>query len=85
MGMVVLLLPARVEDLSLGPEAASRLSELGISYAALLRDHEGTALLLDGRSFDPDRSADAALRAVGAGGPARTLHPLAQMSVRSSA
>jgi len=79
--MVVLLLPTRVRDLSLGPEATSRLADLGVTYAALLSDEEGVAVVLDGSLFDPTTSARAALSAIGAGGEARMLHPLAQVSV----
>jgi hypothetical protein len=79
--MVVLLLPARVGDLSLGPEVTARLSALGISFAALLADEEGVAVILDGSRFDPPRSVEAALTALGGGAPSRTLSPLAQISV----
>jgi hypothetical protein len=77
--MTVVLLAARARDLSLGPEAASRLADLGVTYAALLADDEGVAVVLDGRRFDPARSVDAALGAIGCSDPGRALHPLAQL------
>lgn len=79
--MVVLLLAARVQDLTLGPEAVSRLTSMGVTYAALLSDEEGVAVVLDGVRFDPTASARAALTAIGAASVTRTLRPLAQMSV----
>jgi hypothetical protein len=77
--MTIVLLAARARDLSLGPEAASRLAGLGVTYAALLADDEGVAVVLDGRRFDPVRSVDAALAAIGCSGPVRALRPLAQL------
>jgi hypothetical protein len=77
--MTIVLLAARPRDLSLGPEAASRLAELGVTYAALLADEDGVAVVLDGRRFDPVRSVDAALGAIGCSGPVRALSPLAQL------
>jgi hypothetical protein len=84
MGMVALLLPAQVGELSLGPEVAARLTALGVTFAALLADDEGVAVILDGSRFDPARSAAAALAALGGGPPSRTLTPLAQISVSSA-
>jgi hypothetical protein len=81
MAMVMLLLDAATEDLSLGPEVASRLSNLGVSFAALLSDDEGVALILDGQRFDPNRSVGAALTALGGPGAARTLRPLSQVLI----
>jgi hypothetical protein len=77
--MTILLLAVRPGDLSLGPEAASRLAGLGVTYAALLADEDGVAVVFDGRRFDPARSVRAALGAIGCSGPARALTPLAQL------
>jgi hypothetical protein len=77
--MTVVLLDADPRDLSLGPETAARLGDLGITYAALLADEDGVAVLLDGRRFDPVRSASAALAAMGSGVSARALTPVAQL------
>jgi hypothetical protein len=81
MSMVVLLLSVDAATLSLGPEAAGTLAELGVTFAAVMADREGAALILDGRGFDPDSSLRAALRAVTSEQAARTLRPLAQLSV----
>jgi hypothetical protein len=84
MGMVVVLLAARAEDLSLGPETTARLAQLGVTYAALLSDDEGAAVLLDGARFRPERSTGAALDAIAGQVGGRTLRPLAQMSIPAS-
>jgi hypothetical protein len=81
--MVVMVVTDRPEHLSLGPEASARLADLGVTFAAVLADDDGVAILLDGSRFDPDRSTRAAVEAIGGGGIARTLRPLAQMTVPS--
>jgi hypothetical protein len=84
MGMCIVLLAARAEDLSLGPETTARLAQLGVTYAALLSDDEGTAVVLDGTRFNPERSTAAAIGAIGGRVGGRMLRPLAQMSVPGS-
>lgn len=84
MGMIMLLLAVPAGDLSLGPEATTRLAHLGVTYAALLTDDEGVSVIIDGSMFDPERSTPAALAAIGAGAAARTLRPVAQMSLSST-
>jgi hypothetical protein len=82
MGMVVVLLAQDPQGLSLGSEASSRLADLGVTYAAVLQDPDGVAVVLEGRRFDP-ASTPTALRAMGAGSPKRQLVPVAQMAVRT--
>lgn len=81
MGMAMFLVPAEVGQLSLGPEAASRLATLGVTFASVLSDEEGTAVVLDGVGFDPSRSGGAALEAIGARHPIRRLEPIAQLAI----
>ncbi len=82
MAMVVLLLSARQEEISLGPEAAARLAAQGVTRAAVLRDRDEIAVLLEGWAFDPSRSIDAAVEAVvGTGGQCRRLSSVAEVSV----
>lgn len=82
MGMVVLLVSARQEEIALGPEAAARLAAQGITRAAVLRDHDDIAVVLEGWAFEPSRSIDAAVEAVvGTGGACRRLSAVSEMSV----
>lgn len=83
MGMAVFLIAGGMARLSLGPEAASRLAILGVTFATLLSDDEGTAVVLDGVAFDPSTSGRAALEAIGARDPIRTLEPVAQLAIPS--
>jgi len=83
MGMVVVVLAEAAGDLTLGSEASSRLADLGVTYAAILTDDEGVAVVLEGRRFDASVSTPDALRAIGARFPGRALSPIAQMSVRN--
>jgi hypothetical protein len=81
--MVVVILAQEPEGLSLGSEASARLADLGVTYAAILKDPDGVAVVLEGRRFDPGASASSALHAMGAGSSQRQLEPIAQMSVRN--
>jgi hypothetical protein len=58
--MIVMLYPARIRDVSVGSEEAAALAELGVTYAAVLKDDKSTAVLLQGWAFDPDRSGQVA-------------------------
>jgi hypothetical protein len=80
MAMVVLVLPARA-DVSIGPDAAARLAEFGISHAALLGDDHVIAVVLEGWAFDPGRSARAAASVLAGGEDHRILRPVAEVSV----
>lgn len=82
MAMVVLLLSARQEEISLGPDAAAQLAAHGVTRAAVLRDRDDIAVLLEGWAFDPSRSMDAAIEAVvGTGQKCRRLSSVAELSV----
>ncbi|MFZ5854215.1 MAG: hypothetical protein ACOYXS_06910 [Chloroflexota bacterium] len=55
-----------------GPEAAARLAQLGITRVSLLADQSGIGIVLEGWAFDP-ASVDEAVRVV---------FPTAQADVR---
>jgi len=44
-----------------GPEAAERLAQLGISRISLLADSSGIGVVLEGWAFDPTRIEEAVL------------------------
>ena len=75
--MAIALLVAGPDDAEpvVGPEAAERLGNLGITRISLLQDRSGIGVVLEGWAFDPTR-IDEAVRAVFPGGSAgvRILH-----------
>ncbi len=75
--MAIALLIAGPDDAEpvVGPEAAERLANLGITRISLLQDRSGIGVVLEGWAFDPTR-IDEAVRAVFPGGSAgvRILH-----------
>jgi hypothetical protein len=81
---LVLLLSGVAGDPSIGPEAAARLADLGVTHVSLLRDGETVAVVLDGWAFDPVVSSAAVRGALGASGPVRALYPLAHVSLAGS-
>ncbi len=81
MGMVVLLLSARKEEIALGPEAAARLAAQGITRVAVLRDRDDIAVVLEGWAFDPSHSIEAAVEAVVGAGGCRRLSSVSELSV----
>lgn len=82
MGLAVLLVAGH-DDVSLGADVVARLSGLGITHVALVRDGEGTGLVIEGWAFDPDHSSAAAAAVLGV--EARALRPLVQMAVSAAA
>ncbi|HEV3475759.1 MAG TPA: hypothetical protein VG602_10435 [Actinomycetota bacterium] len=81
MAMVVLLLSGGREEISLGPKAASQLAAHGVTRAAVLRDRDAIAVVLEGWAFDPSRSMEAAVEAVLADAECRRLTTVAELSV----
>lgn len=77
MGLAVLLVEG--QDVPLEAEAIARLSELGITHVALVREGDTAGLVIEGWAFDSVRSAAAAATALGV--EARTFHPLLEMAV----
>lgn len=80
--MAVVLVPGGSREPSIGPQAASSLAGLGVTRVAVTRDADGLAVVLDGWSFDPDRSLPDAVAALGCSGTdCRALRPVAQVSL----
>ena len=75
--MAIALLVAGPDEAEpvVGPEAAERLANLGITRISLLQDRSGIGVVLEGWAFDATR-VDDAVRAVFPGGCAsvRVLH-----------
>ncbi len=85
MGLLVVLVPADHDDLTLGPPAVEALARLGVTSVSLARDDQTTAVILEGWAFDAGRP-HAALSAFGTtSGEARTLRPIGQMAVTAAA
>ena len=64
MGALVLLLDDAAPAVELRPDVVEALAALGVTNVTVLRDESTTAVAIEGWAFDPDRSADAAARAV---------------------
>jgi hypothetical protein len=81
LSTLIILLPGH-HEVSLNPEVAARLGDLGVTNVSVLRDDETVGFVLEGWAFDPDRSADAAQAILdGDGCAARKLQPLMHMAV----
>ena len=84
MGLLVVLVPADLEDLTLGAPAVEALARLGVTSVTVARDDRTAAVILEGWAFDPGRS-HAAVSAIGATpGEARTLQPIVQLAVTAA-
>lgn len=84
MPILVVLLPSEA-DISLDPETADELADLGVTSVALTRDEEGHGLVLEGWAFDPDRSAEAACALVSHGSAdGRYLRQVMHVAVSTS-
>ena len=79
--MVMLVLLDGTPDAQLTSGAASRLAELGVTRVTLLADQAGPAVLLEGWSFEPDRSAEAVVSALGVTDCERRLVVVAEAAV----
>jgi hypothetical protein len=82
--MAILLLVAASDagEPNVGPAAAERLRQFGISRISLLRDGSTTGVVLEGWAFDPAQ-ADEATRAIYPGGSAgvRAFHEIEHVAV----
>jgi hypothetical protein len=84
VAMVAVLLPISDSEPKLEASALEELASLGITSVALLRDSSIAGLVLEGWAFDA-RDVERAARAVaGTSDGARTLRPIAQMSVSTA-
>jgi hypothetical protein len=81
MSLLVVLVPAEHDELSLGPAAVEALARLGVTSVSLARDDRVAALVLEGWAFDASRP-DAAVAALGAMPyGAQALQPVMQVAV----
>lgn len=86
MAMLVVLVPASKTEPSLQPAAVSELARLGVTSVDVVRDERIVGLVVEGWAFDPGRSADAVLAAVGFGrSQAQALQPLLHVAVSAPA
>lgn len=59
MGLVVLLVSAASEQVSLGPRSALALAELGVTSVSLVGGEETVGVVVEGWAFDPARINEA--------------------------
>ena len=86
MSMLLVLVPASKGEPSLQPAAVSELARLGVTSVDLLRDERSMGLVVEGWAFDPSRSADAVLAAVGCRcAQVQALQPLLHVTVSAAA
>jgi hypothetical protein len=83
----VVLLPASAprEEPSLHPAVIEALARLGVTSIAVVRDDQTLGLVIEGWAFDPGRSAEAVVAALGSPDGAQTLYPLLELAVSPAA
>jgi hypothetical protein len=82
----VVLLAAPHDQSSLPPAAVTALAQLGVTGISVVRDDRTLGLVLEGWAFDPRRSAEAVIEALGRTRlGARTLLPLLDVAVLPAA
>jgi hypothetical protein len=80
--VLLVLLLATGDPVSVGPGVAQELAALGVTSVTVLRDEHTTAVALEGWAFDADRSAEAATRVVAANpNAARVLRPVVESAL----
>ena len=72
MAVTMLVAGPEAAEPVVGPEAAERLSQLGITRVSLLADPSGIGVVLEGWAFDPATAGEAV----------RAMFPEAQSDVR---
>jgi hypothetical protein len=78
----VVLLAASHDEASLPPAVVTALAQLGVTGISVVRDDRTLGLVLEGWAFDPRRSAEAVIEALGRTRlGARTLYPLLEVAV----
>ena len=82
MAVVMLVAGRDTAEPVVGPEAAERLAQLGITRVSLLSDPSGIGVVLEGWAFNP-AAVDAAVRAMFPDGGAgvRILHEIEHVAV----
>ena len=81
MPIAVLLLDGAASDVAVGATSGADLARLGITRAAILRNHETVAVVLEGWAFDPAQASVAAETFGVTGAHARILQPTVEMTV----
>jgi hypothetical protein len=81
----VVLLPATHPEPWLQPAATTALARLGVTGIAVVRDDRTLGLVFEGWAFDPRRSTEALLEALGAQCEARTLYQVLEIGVSPAA
>ena len=82
MAIAMLVAGPEAPEPTVGPEAADRLAQLGISRISLLADSAGIGVVLEGWAFDPAQIDDA-VRAMFPDGHdrVRVLHEVEHVAV----
>lgn len=82
MAIAMLVAGPGTDEPIVGPEAAERLAQLGISRISLLADRSGVGVVLEGWAFDPTRIREA-VQAMFPDGSAdvRILHEVEHVAV----
>ena len=85
MAMAMLMAGRTGAEPAVGPAAAGRLADLGITRVSLVEDHDWIGVVLEGWAFDPARTHEA-VRAVFPSGSAgvRILREIELVSVSAS-
>ena len=86
MAVVMLVAGPGSSEPAIGPEAAERLAQLGITRVSLLGDPSGIGVVLEGWAFDP-AAVDVAVRAMFLNGGAgvRVLREIEHIAVSITA
>ena len=85
MAMTVLLVDGLGGDFCLRQELVAGLARLGVTSVQVLRDERTIGIVLEGWTFDPERSAEAAAQAVAAAPGVQTLRPVMYVGVADAA
>ncbi len=85
MAVAMLIAGPDAAEPTVGPEAAERLAQIGISRISLLADRLGVGVVLEGWAFDPTR-IDEAVRAIFPDGTdgVRILHEVELVTVATT-
>jgi hypothetical protein len=81
----VLLLDGSNGEFCLRQDLVALLARLGVTSVEVVCDRETVGIVLEGWMFDPERSAEAAARAVGPRAVTRLLRPVLHVAVARQA
>ena len=86
MAIAMLVAHADTPEPTVGPGAAERLAQMGISRITVLADGFGVGVVLEGWAFDPTRVDEAVLAMFPNGGAGvRLLHEIELVAVAAAA